>query len=336
MKMTVDYRTIRSEEVPALLDLWGQGSAAYRAYQAARFASDSAACDHTYVAVLADGTIVSTIHYLVSRRWDATGQLRLVGEIDSVGTRPEARRQGHAQRLLLLVLAALLREGCDWSFLNSSEMARSLYERQGWRYFPERWRMGTVVGAAPRKPAPYFVRPFDPRNEPEGWSRLATVDMAFNSTRPLSVLRDGAYWQNYAAQRVANWIATEGLIIFAAFRSADDLPLCGYAMAEFNPGVFFQIRNLAVLPSETGAISALLHAVAQEGKRRGDPPVGRLFLPKEPAIDAALEQMFGATLVHGQNVGSLMARTIGVRFTDQQLDALFSASRAILSDIDFF
>lgn len=145
-----------------------------------------------------------------------------------------------------------------------------------------------------------------------------------------------AYWQNYAALRVANWITTEGLCVFAAFRTADDPQLCGYVLAEFNPGVFFQIRNLAVLPTETAAIASLLRTVAREGQRRGDPPVGRLFLPREPTIDNTLEQIFGATLMHGQNWGSLMARPIGVRFTDQQLEAIFTAPGAILSDIDFF
>mgnify|MGYP007071085751 CR=1 FL=1 len=43
--MTVEYRPIRPEEVPDLLNLWSQGSDAYRAYQTARFASDPAACD---------------------------------------------------------------------------------------------------------------------------------------------------------------------------------------------------------------------------------------------------------------------------------------------------
>jgi len=334
--MTVEYRPIRPEEVPDLLNLWSQGSDAYRAYQTARFASDPAACDHTYVAILPNGTIVSTIHYFVSRRWNATGQLRLVGEIDSVGTQPDARRQGHAQRLLLLVLAALEREGCDWSVLNATEMGRPLYERHGWRYFPEPWRRGTIVYDASYPSSAYFVRPFDPRHEPDGWARLAAVDVAFNHARPLTVLRNPAYWQHYAALRVGHWIATEGLIIFAAFRSATDPQLCGYALGEFNPGSFFQIRDLGVLPTETTAISALLNAVAQEGQRRGDPPVGRIFLPCEPAIDAALDQLFGATLEYGQNHGSLMARTIGSWFTDQQLDALFAAPGATLSAIDFF
>lgn len=333
---TVNYRLMRTEEVPMVLSLWSEGVDSAKEYQAARFGSDPAVCDHTYVAVLPDGTIVSTIHYLVARRWDATEQVRLVGEIDSVGTRPEARRQGHAQRLLSLVLAALARAGCDWALLNSSEMARPLYERHGWRYFPEPWRRGTVVAETSHTSGIYFVRPFDPRHEPDGWARIASVDMVFNQARPLSVVRDAAYWQTYAALRVGNWITTEGLIIFAAFRSEDDPRLCGYAMGEFNPGVFFQIRDLAVLPTETAAIPALFNAVAQEAQRRGDPPVGRMFLPREPAIDAALAQMFGATLEHGQNHGSLMARTIGSQFTDQQLDALFAAPGANLSAIDLF
>ncbi len=334
--MTIDYRLIHAKEVPALLDLWGQGSEEYRAYQAARFASDPAACDHTYVAIMPDGTILSTIHYLVTRRWDATRQVRLVGEVDSVGTRPEARRQGHAQQLLRLVLTALVREGCDWSLLNSTEMGRPLYERHGWRCFPERWRLGTVVGERQHTANTYVVRPFDPRHEPDGWARIATVDIAFNQNRPLAVVRDVAYWQTYVALRISNWMTTEGLMIFAAFCATDDAQLCGYVTAEFNPGVFFQVRNLAVLPSATSAIAALLHAVAQEGERRGCPPVGRLFLPGETAIDHALEQMFGATLEHRQNLGSLMARPIGARFTDPQLDALFAAPEAALSDIDFF
>lgn len=334
--MPVDYRLIRAEEAPLVFSLWRQENGGSEAYQVARFASDPAAYDHTYVAVLSDGTVASTIHYLVSRRYDATGQLRLVGEIDSVGTRPDVRRQGHAQRLLLMVLAALEREGCDWSLLNSTEMGRPLYERHGWRCFPEPWRLGTVTDEALSATDTYVVRPFDPRSEPDGWARLATVDGSFNHARPLTVARDAAYWQNYAALRVANWITTEGLSVFAAFRTADDPHLCGYALAEFNPGVFFQIRNLAVLPTETAAMAALLRAVARVGQRRGDPPVGRLFLPREPTIDNTLEQIFGATLMHGQNWGSLMARPIGTRFTDQQLEALFTAPGAILSDIDFF
>jgi GNAT superfamily N-acetyltransferase len=307
------------------------------AYMVAKMATDPAACDHTYIAALPDGAIISTLHYFLSRRRDSEGLPRLlVGEIDSVVTRPDARRQGHAERLLLLALAALEREGCDWSLLVTTDMARSLYERHGWRYYPEPWRQGALTDEGPPTSEPYLVRPFDPHSEQDGWERIATVDMAFNQTRPLTVVRDPAYWRHYAALRIGNWMTTEDLIIFAAFRSADDPRLCGYALAEFYPDALFQIRDLGVLLTETAAISALLNAVAQEARRKGVPPVGRIYLPDEPAIDAALEQLFGGSVQHGQDQGQLMARPIGTQFTQQQLDALFAAPGAGLSYIDLF
>jgi hypothetical protein len=111
----------------AVVRFWSQVFDTSEAYQVARLAGDPAACAHIYVAVFPDGTIASTIHYLVSRRCDATGLPRLVGEVDSVATRADAWRQGHAERLLVLVLAALEREGCDWSLLASTDMGRSLH-----------------------------------------------------------------------------------------------------------------------------------------------------------------------------------------------------------------
>jgi hypothetical protein len=192
-----------------------------------------------------------------------------------------------------------------------------------------------IVGHLSQAAEAYHVRPFDPFGEQNGWERIAFVDMAFNHLRPLTVVRDPIYWRDYAAVRVGNWIATEGLVIFAGFRSEAGSQICGYAMVEFYPAAF-QIRDLGLLPAETDAIAALLSAVAQEAQRRGIPPSGRLYLPHEPAIDVAVEQSFGATLQRGQDQGQLMARTIGSRFTDQQLDALFAAPGAIVSAIDLF
>jgi hypothetical protein len=76
--------------------------------------------------------------------------------------------------------------------------------------------------------------------------------------------------------------------------------------------------------------------VRQEAQRRGIPLNARLYLPREPTIDAAVEHLFGATLQHGQDQGHLMARTIGSQLTDQELDTLFAAPRAIISGIDLF
>jgi len=183
---------------------------------------------------------------------------------------------------------------------------------------------------------PYHVRPFDPKHEEAGWARLAAVDLAYNDARPLTVRRDSVYWQHYAALRVGNWMSEEGLIIYAAFRSADDPQLCGYATAEFNPGVFFQIRDLSVVPSETAAIPALITAVAHEAQKRTIPLLGRLYLPDEPATTAALAQLRNTTIEHRQNDGALMARPIALQFTERALDDLFAAPGAFLSYIDLF
>src|SRR4051794_13308369 len=118
--MAVEYRLLRAGEEPAVLALWGR-SADDGAYQAARFATDPAVYQHTLVAVAPNGAIVSTLHYHLTRRRDATGRPRLVGELDSVATRADARRQGHATRLLLLALAALRHAGCAWSLLVATD-----------------------------------------------------------------------------------------------------------------------------------------------------------------------------------------------------------------------
>ncbi len=44
------------------------------AYQAARLATDPYAHAHTYVAVAADGALLSTLHYTVTFRRDATAR----------------------------------------------------------------------------------------------------------------------------------------------------------------------------------------------------------------------------------------------------------------------
>ncbi|HEU4322091.1 MAG TPA: GNAT family N-acetyltransferase [Roseiflexaceae bacterium] len=328
------YRRMRAEEQAAVVRLWSEVFELPEAQQAERLTADPAAQEHTYVAVGPDGALLSALHTLLTRRRDADGRPRLVGEIDSVATRPAMRRQGHAERLLLLALAELERAGCDWSLLVTTEMGRPLYQRHGWRPFPEPWRRGTVVGAPPAQAAAYRVEPLDPQAEPDAWARIAAVDVAFNQGRPLMVVRDVDYWRGYAARRVNGWIADEGLVILAAVRP-DETALCGYAMVEFYPSAF-QIRDLAVLPSEPDALPALLHAAGQESQRRGAPPAARLFLPREPWIDAAVERLFGATLQHGQTAGGLMARAGGPRFSEAQLDALFAAEGAIFSSIDLF
>ncbi len=332
--MTVDYRLMHPEEERAVLALWSR-SPEDLPHQAARFASDPDVLAHMYVAVAPDGAVLSTLHYHVTLRRDVTGTPRPIGELDSIVTRPVARRQGHATRLLLLALGALRSADCDWSLLVATDEGRPLYERHGWRCYSEPWRRGTVTGALPQSDGRYTVGTYDARREPDGWGRIAAVDAAFNRLRPSTVVRDAAYWRGYAALRVGDWIDNEGLIIYAAFRGEDAGCLCGFAFAEFYPPGF-QVRDMGVLPQEPDATLALLSAVAAEAERRGIPLSARMYLPHEPQIDAAIDRLFGPTLYAGEDRGHLMARAVGAGFTDRQLDAIFAAPSAHISTIDLF
>ena len=111
--------------------------------------------------------------------------------------------------------------------------------------------------------------------------------------------------------------------------------LCGFAMAEFYPPAF-QIRDMAVLPEEPGATLALFVDVATEARRRRIPLAGRMYLPPEPSIDAALHELFGSTLHAGEDNGHIMARAMATAFTDAHLHAIFSAPGAHFSAIDLF
>lgn len=332
--MGVDYRLMRAGEERETLLLWCR-SPDDLDYQLARLVTDLDPYAHTFVAVTSDGTILSTLHYRMSVRYDAAGIPRRVGEIDSVVTRAEARRQGHASRLLLLALEALRSAGCAWSLLVATDEGRPLYERYGWKCVPERWRRGTVTSVLAPAHKHYTIRPYDPCHESAGWEALARVDIAFNERRPLTVVRDLAFWHDYAAMRVGTWMRDEGLVIFAAFRKEGEPDMCGYAMAEFYPPCF-QVRDLGVLPSESGAALALLTAVAAEAQRRGIPLAARLYLPEEPAIDQALDHLLGTTLHNGADQGHLMACPLADDFTERQLEELFAAPNAHLSAIDLF
>jgi hypothetical protein len=237
--------------------------------------------------------------------------------------------------LIELARTALRQDGCDWSLLLASGAGRPLYERHGWRSFPERWRQGTILGGPTSLAHTYDIRPYDPRAEPGGWERLAVVDHAFNATRPLTVVRDTDYWQRYAAIRIGYWITTEGLVIFVARHAPDDHTLRGYVMANFYD-VGFVVRELALLPHDNGVVPELLSMVVQEAVQRGSPLAGLVNLPHESTIDRALDEIFGATLHTRAETGQLMARPIHPDFSEARLDAIFADPRARYSAIDHF
>src|SRR5919204_2423848 len=128
--MSVDYRLLRADEVDAACDLWMEVYPDSLGHEAWRreFLSIPQHLEHTRVAVDPDGTLLSTVHYWLRHIRDVDGTPLQVGGISHVVTRANARRQGHAARLMDLTLAAIHEDGCAWSLLFTTEEGRPLYE----------------------------------------------------------------------------------------------------------------------------------------------------------------------------------------------------------------
>jgi hypothetical protein len=88
-----------------------------------------------------------------------------------------------------------------------------------------------------------------------------------------------------------------------------------------------------VQPDGEAAIAHLLNAVSDVLRRRNLPQQGRVHLPHEPAVDAALGQFFTESL-HEAHDAFLLARPIGDDITETQLAALFAHPSAIFWLID--
>ena len=124
--MSVEYRQLRPHEEGAVIDLWTDVFGSQRDQVQSEFADNPRRIEQTHVAVAGDGQLLSAIHYCHRAVRDVAGIPRLVAVIGHVGTRADARKQGHAGRLLALTIAGMRRDGCRWSLLwGSRKRARS-------------------------------------------------------------------------------------------------------------------------------------------------------------------------------------------------------------------
>lgn len=288
--MSVDYRLLYATEIDAAADLWGDLHGDPRQHDAWQREVHSLPhlLSHTRVAVAPDGALLSIIHDWPLTVYGADGQPQRVGRLSHVFTRPDARRQGHASRLLEITLAAMRADGCLWALLRTSEEARTLYGRYGWHPLPVRHIM--CIAAAARHieggdADAYAVRPYDPDQERDGWGILATIHHAYNTGRPLTAVRDDAYWR-YIAARVGWWLTSgQGQILVAApaGREAD---VRAYAIVAFSADRGFLVAEVGALRGDEAALPALLAAIMHRAE--GDSPAGRLYLPHDPLLEQAL------------------------------------------------
>jgi ribosomal protein S18 acetylase RimI-like enzyme len=320
----VDYRLLQPDEEEAVLDLWCEVFPdTKRESWREQFVWDSDRFRRTYVAVDAGGTPLSTVRYCVLSVRDAASDEVLMGWLTNVATRPSAQRRGHAGRLIRAVIEAMQREGCRWSFLSAREDAAGLYERYGWRRLPFGYRQGLLAKRHLPTAKAYAISTHDPIAE--GWQPIAAVYEKYNALRPMSVVRDQAYWQEFIAMRFAGWKAGAGAQMLVAKTIADAATLSGYAVALFSQmGVL--IAELCVLPGEEEVIPALFNAMYDELHRNDFPQQGRVYLPDDVHINAALVQFFDATLHAGHDY-FLLVRTLD-NGDAARLDATLAAPNA--------
>jgi hypothetical protein len=232
------------------------------------------------------------------------------------------------------------REGCAWSVLFARPDARALYTRLGWQPAPSRYRAGLLAGMGLPSQDEYLVRSYDPRAAAEGWQPLEAAYASYNARRPLTLIRDPHYWRGYAAWMCNDWIAQHRAVVLVAARACG--AICGYALAHFYDHAYaqqyygsppwFYVSEIGARDSESGAIPALLAAVAQEARQRGM-GYGQLALPSEPQVDAALAALFGETLEEHSQPGMMMLRALAPGAAEA-FEAARLASGAIFWELD--
>jgi GNAT superfamily N-acetyltransferase len=328
-----------------VLDLWIEAwEGSDRDYARREIRADPFYVEHTYLAVAPDGRPLSAAHYWLHHLHDAQGTPRLVGCVSHVATRASARRQGHARRLMELLLEAMQRDGCEWTLLFASPMGVPLYEGLGYRTFSAPYRRGRLTRRKPAGGEGFTVQRHSSVQEAGGSHALAPIYEAYNRRRPLTVVRDSAYWNGYIAIREEGWAHPNSRHANTFFTASDGQgQMCGYLLAHFSTRQYARQRfdldqaitvsEVAALPGREGALLALMGALvdeAQEGQ------VGaRMFLPDEEPVNTAARIMFGETMERVDD-RNLMASTLSGGISDTALAEIFSAPGALSWPLDEF
>jgi ribosomal protein S18 acetylase RimI-like enzyme len=335
----VTYRSARPDDEEALLDLWidanpGTDRDAWRRtydWMPDRFA-------RTWVAADPEGTLRSAAVTSVRYVRDATGVPQRVGHLSHVATAQAHRRRGHARRVVELALAAMREDGCAWSSLQTSEEARALYEQLGWRSHSRFSRRGRIAGR-PDCPVRYDVHRIDP-GAAGGWDAIRRLYDACNSARPLSVVRDDAWWRIQPGRASTDTYAGHWPLLLTAQLPQQNDP-CGYLWAfvrddatiarQFGVDVLFRVVEIAALPAEPAALAALFAALADH--LAGRQAAGEIFAPREAEVEGALTSLFGGS---GNEVEDteFMARSLGPAFGDRHLQTMFEAPAGMLWPLD--
>lgn len=320
--MQVTYRALLPSEEEAVIRLWVDilgDDWEMRSHIFRDFTDDPQRFARTHVAVAEDGTLLSAVAYWLRELCGPNHTVCRTGHLWGVATRPEARRQGHARRLLELASDAMQREGCQWSILFARDEARDLYLHAGWQSLPNSYRAGVLLAEHEPVNSAYVIQRIDSSNPSQIWTQLATIYAEYNTQRPLTVVRTREYWHGYAAWMLTDWIKHHRAVILVATPATSISEWCGYVVVHYydfayahrvfgSPSWFF-ISEIGVRTNEPQAASALLNGVAAEALRQGM-GYGQMALPRDLLLDVTLKGLFGETLEEHQEMGAMMVRTL--------------------------
>jgi GNAT superfamily N-acetyltransferase len=331
--MSVQYRLLQADEQEAVLTLWVEVfPGTNRAQWEREFVWDQQRFAHTYVAVDATGSLLATMRYLLREVRGLAGERYRTSWLTNVATKPNAQRRGYGRQLLARTLEAMQQEGCTWSLLTADTTAQGFYARYGWRAFPLRYQQGLFTDQEIARTRRYQIRPYDPDSNPQGWEALAAVYDDYNASRPLTTVRDTAYWQGYGQMRLREWLLYANATIFVAEPVGHPEKPVGYVLAHFSE-LGLLITEAATQAHHDDALPELIQAVVDKMTERGLPAQGRVHLPHDTRVDSVLQRLFGSTL-HSGSDSVMMAQSLAGHITDEVVDAIFAAPSAICWPLD--
>jgi predicted acetyltransferase len=196
--MTVEYRSMRLNEMDECLDLWNKAfSGTSREFFKAYFEADPYfRPEYTRVCAV-DGRLVSAVQ-ICERSVHAGKSVLTMGGIANVGTDPEYCGHGYSSNVLRDCRNAMHEAGMDFSILFTG--INPFYERVGWRTVPHKFIVGEMVGSVPELETAALRQ----CRWEEDLDALIQIYNEFNQRRSLTNHRSSEYWRSWVARRSNN------------------------------------------------------------------------------------------------------------------------------------
>ncbi len=288
----VEYRTARADDIPGIHSLWAASLWASVERLHADWTADPDPLRRAFVAV--DGSGVLAVVCIVPRVLRNTlGEPQPVGGIAAVATRHDARRRGHARRLLQLAITAMSETGFAWSMLFTG--TPQVYGSLGWTQVRLAAREGPLA-SGPGSPLRYRIRR---ATLSECRADLAAIYDQYNAHRPLSAVRTTDGWHGSAMRRL------DDTDLFVAEMAGE---ITAYASVAWRDNVV-ELREIGLRPTHGPARHDLFAAIAGQAHARAITQV-RAHLPSDVPLTGL------ATHTHTVESSTAMALPLRATWAD--------------------